>query len=164
MKQSLQHFLSADESDEVLAGFAVLFALALDLAHTKATADEVGELDVPDLHLTSRLSGSKDDAMLGLKFFERLRFDQRDIARLGVVVVTVTLEASAGVGHCGRHLMRQDAHGPGDKNRLNAPSVLSHLSVDIVGRHPPGLPRSPATVAMTSRCAPAKATSIRPGK
>jgi hypothetical protein len=151
VKQSLQHFLSAEESDEVLAGFTVLFALALDLADAKAAADEVREVNVPDMHLTSRLSGSNCDAMFGLQLFERLRFDQRDVARLGVVEVAVAFQASACVSHSQRHLMRKDAHVPGEKNRFHAPSLLSHLSVDIFGRHPGGLPRLGATVAMTSR-------------
>jgi hypothetical protein len=164
VKQSLQRPLSAEESDEVLARLAMLFALSLDLADAKAATDEVGEVNVPDVHLTSRLSGPKGDPMLGLQLFERLRFDQRDVARLGVVEVAVPFEASAGVCHNRRHLMRQDAHGPGEKNRFDVAFLLAHVSPRIVCPHEVGPPLSCATVAMTSRWAPAKTTSARPAK
>src|SRR5712692_10607573 len=42
VKQTLEDFLTPEQSDQVLAGFAVFLALALDLANAEATADEVG--------------------------------------------------------------------------------------------------------------------------
>lgn len=144
MEQSLQHLLSPNEPDEMLAGFAVLLTLTFDLADAKAAADEVGEPDASDVHLPSRLARAQGDAVLGLQPFESFQLDQRDIAGVGVVVIAVAFEAATGDSHGRGHLMRHDANRPGQKNLFDGTCLFAHTSGHIV--------RLSAYVAPKARC------------
>ena len=125
VKQPSKDDRSLDELDKILARLTSLLTLALDLANSEATSDEVGQVDPANKHLASGLTWLQVDSVIRPQSLECLGFDQRDVAGAGVVVVPVTFEAPARMCDGGRHLVRHRTARGGQKYRFN-PAFIAH--------------------------------------
>src|SRR5216683_6372319 len=127
--QAFQHGdLCTDHAGEVIAGLASFLAYALDLSHAKPLADELTEVDASDDDLAPRVARLQVERVLGVLALDRLGLEQRDVARLRVVEVAITLEPAPGMRDDGLHGVCRLAVLLRQVYRLDPTLVVAHLA------------------------------------
>lgn len=127
MQQSSKNHLRLDQPGQVVAGLAILLAFTFHFTDAKPAADEVGEADPADHDLASSFGRWQIEPMISAHLLERLGFDQRDVASIGVIEMTVAFEPASGMGNRGKHRMRCAAMRLGKKYRFDRAPLLAHV-------------------------------------
>ena len=126
MEQTPKNDRCLDHTGEVIAWLAAFLAFALQLADAKAAADEVPKVCPTYNQLPAGVAGRQIDSVIGPHLLDRLGFDQRDVAGVLVIVMTVALESTSRMRHGDRDRTGWAAMHVRKKYRLDSSLALAH--------------------------------------
>ncbi len=127
MEQAAKNRGRLDQTRQVVAWLAAFLAFAFHLANLKAAADEVPEVHPAHNQLPPGFAGRQIGPEVGAHLLDRFGFNQRDVASVLVIEVTVAFEPSSRMRDCDGDRAWRAAMRVRKKYRFDSSHLPAHV-------------------------------------